>query len=222
MHGKHRKMKTIFALLFGVLLAGAACGVRADAPAPDVLIKDTVREVLEIVRADKDLRAGNQKKMLELVDAKVLPHFNFERMTKLAVGKAWRAATAEQKQALMNEFRILLVRTYTKAFTSYRDQTVEVRPVRLDSGASEATVKTEIVKPGAQQPILVDYDMQKTPDGWKVYDVTVEGVSLVTSYRGTFADQVQHAGIDGLIKTLVEKNQAAAGNAVKAEKAESK
>jgi phospholipid transport system substrate-binding protein len=112
----------------------------------------------------------------------------------------------------------LLVRTYTKAFTSYRDQTVEVKPIKLDSSATEATIKTSIVKPGGQQPILVDYDMEKTPNGWKVYDLTVEGVSLVTSYRGTFADQVQQGGIDGLIKTLVEKNRTAAASAAVAQK----
>lgn len=215
-------MKTTFALVCGVLLLCAAAGARADLPDPDVLIKNTVHEVLEIVRNDKELRSGNQKKMLELVDAKVLPHFNFERMTKLAVGKSWRTATPEQKQALMTEFRTLLVRTYTKAFTSYRDQVVEVKPPRLAAAATEVTIKTSIVKPGAQQPILVDYDMEKTPTGWKVYDLTVEGVSLVTSYRGTFADQVQQGGIDGLIKTLVEKNRAAATKAAPAQKAEAK
>ncbi len=215
-------MKRSFALLFGILLSWATAGARADVPEPDVLIKDTVREVLDIVRADKELRSGNQKKLLELVDAKVLPHFNFERMTRLAVGKSWRSATPEQKQALVTEFRTLLVRTYTKAFTSYRDQTVEVKPVKLAAGATEVTIKTAIVKPGAQQPILVDYDMEKKPDGWKVYDLTVEGVSLVTSYRGTFADQVQQVGIDGLIKTLVEKNQAASDKAELIEKVESK
>jgi len=214
-------MKKMAALLSGVLLSCAVSGARADVPEPDVLIKDTVREVLNIVRADKELRSGNQKKLLELVDAKVLPHFNFERMTRLAVGKSWRTATPEQKQALVAEFRTLLVRTYTKAFTSYRDQTVEVKPVKLAADATEVTIKTAIIKPGAQQPILVDYDMEKKPDGWKVYDLTVEGVSLVTSYRGTFADQVQQTGIDGLIKTLVEKNQAAA-NAAATQKAESK
>lgn len=214
-------MKKMAALLSGVLLSCAVSAARADVPEPDVLIKDTVREVLDIVRADKELRSGNQKKLLELVDAKVLPHFNFERMTRLAVGKSWRTATPEQKQALVTEFRTLLVRTYTKAFTSYRDQTVEVKPIKLAADATEVTIKTAIIKPGAQQPILVDYDMEKKPDGWKVYDLTVEGVSLVTSYRGTFADQVQQSGIDGLIKTLVEKNQAAA-NAAATQKAESK
>lgn len=215
-------MKKIFILLSGTILLSLSLAARADIPDPDVLIKNTVREVLDIVRNDKDLRAGNQKKMLELVDAKVLPHFNFEHMTKLAVGKSWRTATPEQKQALMNEFRIMLVRTYTKAFTSYRDQSVEIKPFKLDAAATEVTVKTAIVKPGSQQPILVDYDMEKMPNGWKVYDLTVEGVSLVTSYRGTFADQIQQIGIDGLIKTLSDKNKTAAANAVLAEKAEAK
>ena len=177
---------------------------------------------MDIVRNDKDLRAGDQKKMLELVDAKVLPHFNFERMTKLAVGKSWRTATPEQKQALMREFRIQLVRTYTKAFTSYRDQTVEIKPFKPDPAATEVTVKTAIVKPGSQQPVLVDYDMEKMPDGWKVYDLTVEGVDLVASKRGEFADFIQQSGIDGLIKKLADMNQTAASNAALAEKADSK
>ena len=214
-------MKKIFVLLSGLMFCLSPLA-RADVPDPDVLIKNTVHEVLEIVRKDKDLRAGNQKKLLELVDEKVLPHFDFERMTKLAVGKSWRTATPEQKQALMSEFRILLVRTYTKAFTSYRDQVVEIKPLKLDSAATDVTVKTAIVKPGSQQTILVDYDMEKRPDGWKVYDLTVEGVSLVTSYRGTFADQIQQLGIDGLIKTLVDKNKTAAVNAALAEKAGNK
>ena len=216
-------MKKIFVLLSGVTMLCLASGARADIPDPDVLIKNTVHEVLDIVRSDKELRSGNQKKMLDLVDAKVLPHFNFEHMTKLAVGKSWRTATPEQKKALMSEFRTLLVRTYTKAFTSYRDQVVEIKPFKLDPAATEVTVKTAIVKPGSsQQPVLVDYDMEKMPDGWKVYDLTVEGVSLVTSYRGTFADQIQQVGIDGLIKTLADKNSTAASNAALAEKADSK
>jgi phospholipid transport system substrate-binding protein len=216
-------MKKMFVLLCGVAFLCLTSAAHAVAPDPDVLIKDTVRDVLDIVRKDKDLRAGNQKKLLELVEAKVLPHFNFEHMTKLAVGKAWRTATAEQKQALMTEFRTLLVRTYTKAFTSYRDQIVEVKPLKLDASMTDVTVKTAIVKPASsQQPTMVDYNMEKTPDGWKVYDLTVEGVSLVTSYRGTFADQIQQVGVDGLIKTLVDKNKTAVSNAALAEKADTK
>jgi phospholipid transport system substrate-binding protein len=214
-------MKKIFVLLFGLMFCLSPVA-HADVPDPDVLIKNTVRDVLDVVRNDKDMRSGNQKKLLELVDAKVLPHFDFERMTKLAVGKSWRTATPEQKHALIAEFRTMLVRTYTKAFTSYRDQSVEVKPFKLDIAADEVTVKTAIIKPGSQQSVLVDYDMEKTPAGWKVYDLTVEGVSLVTSYRGTFADQVQQVGIDGLIKTLVDKNTTAASNAALADKADSK
>jgi phospholipid transport system substrate-binding protein len=215
-------MKKTFALLCGLLLLGASSIGRAEPPAPDVLITNTVHEVLDVVRNDQELRAGNQKKMLELVDAKVLPHFNFERMTRLAVGRSWRSATPEQRQALVTEFRTLLVRTYTKAFTSYRDQTVEVKPMKMMPNETEVTIKTEIVKPGGQQPILVNYDMEKTPNGWKVYDLTVEGVSLVTSYRGTFADQIKQVGIDGLIATLTEKNRTSAANALQAEQAAAK
>ena len=202
-------MNKIVVLLFTVLSASMSLNVRAEMLGPDVLIKNTSQEVLAIVKQDKDIQAGNQKKVLELVDAKVLPHFNFQRMTRLAVGKHWRTATPEQRKMLETEFRNLLVRTYTKAFTVYRDQNVEIKPLKMAEGATEVTVKTVIVKPGGQ-PVPVDYDMEKTADGWKVYDLLVEGVSLVTSYRGTFSDQIQQGGIDGLIKTLVEKNQAAA------------
>ncbi len=204
-------MKKSVALWLGALLACMSPGARAEMPEPDVLIKNTVQEVLAIVKQDKDIQAGNQKKILELVDAKVLPHFDFTRMTQLAVGKHWRAATAEQKQALVTEFRNLLVRTYTRAFTVYRDQIVEVKPFKMASGASDATIKTVIIKPG-ESNIPVDYDMEKTASGWKVYDLSVEGVSLVTNYRSTFSDQIQQSGIEGLIKTLVEKNEVAANS----------
>ena len=202
-------MKKLIVLWVGILLAGMSLGAHAEMLEPDALIKNTVQEVLSIVKQDKDIQAGNQKKILELVDAKVLPHFDFTRMTQLAVGKHWRTATPEQKQALTSEFRNLLVRTYTKAFTVYRDQVVEVKPFKMPPGATEVTVKTMIIKPG-EPSVPVDYDMEKTETGWKAYDLAVEGVSLVTNYRSTFAEEVQKAGIDGLIKTLVEKNQVAA------------
>ena len=176
-------------------------------PEPEALIRNTVDEVLAIVKQDKDIQAGNKKKVNELVDAKVLPHFNFTHMTRLAVGKNWRNATQEQKKVLEMEFRNLLVRTYTTAFTTYKDQEVEVKPLKIANDASEVTVKTFILNKG-KQPLPVNYDMEKTANGWKVYDLSIEGVSLVTNYRGTFAEQIQKSGIDGLIKTLVEKNQA--------------
>jgi len=202
-------MKKFVVLWLSMLLASVPLGARAETPEPDVLIRNVVQEVLAAVKQDKDIQAGNQKKTLELVDAKVLPHFDFTRMTQLAVGKHWRAATPEQKQALITEFRNLLVRTYTKAFTVYRDQAVEIKPFKMPPGATEVTIKTVIIKPG-EPNIPMDYDMEKTATGWKAYDLAVEGVSLVTNYRSTFSDQIRQSGIDGLIKTLVEKNQVAA------------
>jgi len=192
---------------------------QAEVVAPDVLIKTTAEEVLAIVRQDKDMRAGDQKKLLALVDAKVVPHFDFTRMTQLAVGKYWKDANPEQKQALVREFRNMLVRTYTKVFTVYRDQTVEVRPFKMAADVTEATIKTSINKPGAP-PIMVDYEMKKTADGWKAFDVISEGASLVTIYRGTFTSEIQEKGIDGLIKTLSDKNTNATNVALR--KAETK
>lgn len=211
-------MKKIFSLLLAASLMGSPLALAAEVVDPDVLIKNTVKEVLEVVRQDKDIR-DNQKKLLALVDAKVLPHFDFTHMTRLAVGRAWRSATSEQQKALETEFRNLLVRTYTKAFTVYRDQSVEVKPFKMPGGATDVTVKTVIIQPGAQS-IPVNYDMEKTDNGWKVYDLTVEGVSLVNTHRGSFAEKIQQAGIDGLIKSLVEMNQAAATAPVR--KAEAK
>lgn len=204
-------MKCLLKIALSLLCVITAA--QAEMIAPDVLIKTTVQEVLTVVKQDKDIQAGNQKKILELVDAKVLPHFNFARMTKLAVGKSWRTATVEQQQALVTEFRNMLVRTYTKAFTVYRDQTVEVKPFKMAADATEVTVKTSINKPGAQ-PVPVDYEMEKTADGWKAFDLSIEGVSLVTSYRGTFASEIQEKGIDGLIKTLSDRNASAANVAL--------
>lgn len=204
-----------------ILVVSMCCAVvvaRAEVIAPDALVRNTVQEVIAIIKQDKDIQAGDQKKILALVDAKVLPHFDFARMTQLAVGKHWRAATPEQKQALVTEFRNMLVRTYTKVFTVYRDQTVEVKPFKLAvDDATEATVKTLISKPGTQA-IPVDYEMKKAADGWKAYDISIEGVSMVMSYRGTFTTQIQESGIDGLIKTLADKNaKSADGDLRKAE-----
>src|SRR5665811_995663 len=191
-----------------VLLCFAGA-VQAEVVAPDVLIRETAQEVITIVKQDSGNKADNQKKILALVDAKVLPNFDFARMTQLAVGKYWRTATPEQKQSLVTEFRNMLVRTYTKVFTVYRDQTVEVKPVKMATDDTEVTVKTVISKPGSQ-PILVDYEMKKADSGWKVYDISIDGFSMVMSYRGTVATQIQDSGIDGLIKTLSVKNVNAA------------
>ena len=204
-------MKNKFLPFLCALLLGMSSPAKAEIPAPDVLIKNTVQEVMEIVKSDSAI-VSNQKRLLELVDAKILPHFDFARMTQLAVGRGWRTTTAEQKQALVAEFRTMLVRTYTKVFSTYPDPKVEVKPVKLDDGATETTVRTVIrIRDG--KSVTVDYEMQKTVTGWKAFDVTVEGVSLVTSYRGSFADQIQQTGIDGLIKALADKNLAASHSA---------
>ncbi len=177
--------------------------------APDVLIKNTATEVLTIIKQDKDIQAGNQAKVHGLIDAKVLPHFDFNRMTRLAVGKSWNAASATQKDALIKEFRTLLVRTYASSLASYKDQTIDYKPLRAEANATEVTVNTQI-KQGGAQPIPIDYSMAKTESGWKVYDIIVDGVSLVTNYRGSFATEIKKSGIDGLIQTLAAKNQESA------------
>ena len=205
-------MTALQKMILGASMYCALGVVHAEVIAPDALIKNTVQEVIAIIKQDKDIQAGDQKKIIALVDAKVLPHFDFVRMTQLAVGKYWRTATPEQKQALVTEFRNMLVRTYTKVFTVYRDQTVDVKPFRMAADDTEVTVKTVISKPGSQLT-PVDYEMKKAADGWKVFDISIEGVSMVMSYRGTFASQIQESGIDGLIKTLSDKNTNAAGPA---------
>ena len=201
-------MKIVISLLLSMLLIGAPIAARAEILAPDELIRSTVLDVLELIRQDKRAHETGQKKLLAFIDARVLPHFDFERMTKLAVGRAWRTATPEQKTVLIAEFRILLVRTYTKAFTLYKDVDVETKPLKVPADATEVTVKTVILRPGAP-PIPVNYEMEKTATGWKAFDLSVEGVSLVATHRGSFAEKVQQSGIDGLIKSLLELNKGA-------------
>ncbi len=174
--------------------------------APDALAKSVTDEVLTVIRADKDIQAGNQKKVLELVEAKVLPHFSFPRMTQLAMGRNWRAANAEQQKRLIGEFRTLLVRTYTTAFTQYKNQTVEYKPARMAAGDTDVVVQS-LIKQNSGPPVAVDYNMEKTDAGWKVYNMKIEGISLVENYRNTFNTEVQKHGVDGLIATLAEKNR---------------
>ncbi len=188
------------------LMAGLA---RADVVAPDVLVKNTAQDVISIIKQDKDLQNGDQKKVLALVDAKILPNFDFTRMTQLAAGRYWRQATPEQRNALVSEFRTMLVRTYTKAFTQYRGETIDVKPLKLAPTDTETTVRTQLLKSGGQ-PTDVDYVMRKSDAGWKVFDVVIEGVSMVTSYRSSFASQIEQSGIDSLIKSLADLNAKAA------------
>jgi len=186
-------------------LAAASSPAIADI-APDALARSVTDEVLAIVRADKDLQSGNAQKVTQLVEAKVLPHFNFARMTQLAMGRNWRQATPEQQRALVDEFRALLVRTYTTAFNQYKNQTIDYRPLRMVPTDTEVVVKSLIKQPSGQ-PVEVDYSMEKVGEAWKVYDVKIEGISLVENYRNTFNSEVQKNGVDGLLKALVEKNR---------------
>ena len=184
----------------------------ADLP-PDAIIKNTAQEVLTIIKKDKDILNGNSQKIVDLVEQKVLPHFDFERMTRLAVGRAWKTATPEQQKALIHEFRTLLVRTYSTTLTQYRDQTVEYIPVKMDPGQTDVDVETKVIQPGAQ-PIQIVYSMEKTDAGWKVYNIAVDAASLVITYRSSFASEIRNHGIDGLIKTLADKNQSLKGSSL--------
>jgi len=193
-----------FFLLLALLGFTAGPALAADTP-PDVLARATTQEVLAILKKDKDLRNGDLAKVYQLVEAKILPNFDFNRMTQLAVGKHWPRATAKQKEALVTEFRNLLVRTYSTSLTAFTNQTVEFRPLTMKPDDTDVTVHSEIRQPGGQ-PIPIDYSMYKTSFGWKVYDVTIDGVSLVTNYRASFASTIRQKGIDGLIKTLAEQS----------------
>jgi len=177
--------------------------------APDVLVKRVAEDTLAAIRADKELQAGNPAKVKELIETKLVPYFDTTRMTALAMGRNWRAASPEQQKALSEQFKTLLIRTYSNALTNYRDNTMTYRPLRTNPGDEDVVVRTEVTRTG-QAPIPIDYSMEKTPGGWKCYDVVVAGVSLVTNYRDEFNDIVKSSGVDGLIKTLTDKNKGVA------------
>lgn len=192
--------------LVAVFMAGLLGIAAANDVAPDVMVRKVATDVLGIVKSDKDIQSGDAKKVIALVEEKVLPHFDFVHMTALAMGRNWRKASPEQKKQLTDEFRTLLVRTYSTALTKYRDQTIEYKPLRAQPGDTDVTVRSSIQQPGAEA-VTIDYSMEKTPAGWKIYDVTVAGISLVTTYRDAFAQEVRNVGVDGLIKKLADKNQ---------------
>lgn len=192
--------------LMTFLVVGLIGPAAAEVGTPDALVQSVAAEVLGVIKADRDIQGGDSKKVIALVQEKILPHFNFTRMTALAMGLNWRKATAEQRIELTDQFRTLLVRTYSTALTKYRDQTIEYKPSRVQPGDTDVTVRSLIRQSGAES-VTIDYSMEKTPAGWKVYDVTVIGISLVTTYRDAFAQEVRTAGVDGLIKRLAEKNR---------------
>ena len=186
-----------------------AAHAHAQAPAqtlaPDELVRKVTAEVLDAIQSDQQLQAGDRKKALALAEQKILPLVDFREATQLAVGRSWVTATAPQREQLVNEFRAMLVRVYSNALGVYRGQTMKVLPVHMAPGATEATVRNQYLSQG-KQPVAIAYSMKQTPEGWKIYDINVEGVSLVLTYRGEFEQITRASGIDGLIKRLQEKN----------------
>lgn len=173
--------------------------------APDELVRKVTADVLEAIKSDKQLQAGDRKKALALAEEKILPHVDFREATQIAMGRSWGLATPAQQKLLVDQFRALLVRIYSSSIDVYRGQTLKVLPTRVPAGATEARVRNQYISEG-KAPVAVDYAMLKTPAGWKIYDVSVEGISLVLAYRSEFESIIRTAGIDGLIRRLQEKN----------------
>src|SRR5687767_10355102 len=207
------------ALRFLAVLLFVVVPVFAQDLGPEELVKKITAEVMEALKGDKQLAAGDRQKAIKLAEEKILPHVDFEEATRLAVGRAWAQATPEQKKKLVAEFRSMLMRTYSNALQPYEGQQMKVMPVRMKPGDSEVTVQNQFIRSGAQ-PVKIDYSMRKTDKGWKIYDIVVEGVSLVLTYRGEFDAVVKQEGVDGLIKRLAQKNAppAAVGGSATPEK----
>ena len=205
-----RKLLCILAAAFLVLPVAAIAQV---ATPPDVLVKNVTLEVIDLIARDREIKAGSRAKLIQVIEAKVLPHFNFASMTALAMGQGWNRATPEQKKRLIEEFKTLLVRTYASALSAYSEQKFDFRPLRAKPTDTDVTVQVRVLQAGTQ-PVPIDYSMEKTAANWKVYDVMVGGVSLVVNYRTEFNNAVRNSGIEGLIKELNTKNlslEAAAG-----------
>jgi phospholipid transport system substrate-binding protein len=199
------RLRLLITLLGAVVLTAARA---QEVAAPDVLVKTVTEEVVGLIAKDKEIKSGSRAKLIQLIDAKVLPHFNFAAMTALAMGQNWSKANPEQKKRLTEEFKTLLVRTYASALAAYSDQKLDYRPLRAKPTDTDVTVNVRVLQPGAQ-PVPIDYSMEKTASGWKVYDVMVGGVSLVANYRTEFSNRVRESGVDGLIKNLQSKNHSA-------------
>lgn len=198
-------MKRLSSVILGLVLFCASAIACANVPA-DVFVKGVADDVLTIVKKDKDIQNGDQEKIFALAEEKIMPNFNFDHVCRLVLGKNFSKASKEQQDAFQREFRTLLIRTYASALSKYRNQTIEYKPMRDIADDKQVTVKTQILQPGGQ-PIAVDYTLEQMGDVWKVYDITIEGVSLVTNYRGQFSNEIRQGGMDGLIQKLVEKNK---------------
>lgn len=202
---KRRNLGRLLAASLSLALLAATPFVRAADEAPDKLIQRVSVEVLDAIRADKDVQAGDTTKVLALVDGKVMPHVNFTRMTAAAVGRSWRQATPEQKKRLQDEFKGLLIRTYSGALAQVNDQRLDVKPLRAAATDTEVTVRTEVL--GRGNPVQLDYRMEKTATGWKIYDLNVLGVWMVETYRTQFAQEINASGVEGLIAALAQRNK---------------
>jgi phospholipid transport system substrate-binding protein len=209
-------IKQLIALSTFAFAAGAFAAP-ASTEAPDVLVKRISNDVIATAKSDKDIQAGNEKKVMDLVDAKILPYVDFQRMTALAAGHFWRDATPEQKTALSNEFRTLLIHTYSGALSQIKNETVEFKPMRADPADTEVEVRSQ-VNVARGEPIQLNYRLAKGPSGWKIFDINVLGAWLVETYRGTFATEIGKGGFDGLIKKLAERNKELANKPLKAAK----
>lgn len=208
-----KKLNKLFSLAIAVISLTFSANTMAQ-EAPDVLIKRISQEVLDIAKTDKEIQGGNQKYVLDLVEAKILPHVNFQRMTALAAGKNWRQATPEQQKQLTAEFRDLLIHTYSGAISQIKDQKLVFQPMRGKVTDKEVEVRSQVIQPRGE-PIQLSYRMEKSPSGWKIYDINIFGAWLVETYKGTFASEITKSGIDGLIKVLAEKNKKLSANVVK-------
>jgi phospholipid transport system substrate-binding protein len=199
-------MSETLSLAFAFAWLFAVPSAHSQEVAPDALVKGLSSEVIAEVRRDKTIQAGDGAKIAALIETKIVPHFDLRRITQLAVGQGWRRATPEQQERLMQEFKTLLVRTYSGALASYRDQEIEFRPLRAAAGDTEVTVKSLIRQKGAE-PIAVEYDLARVGAQWKIFDVRLGGISLVATYRSSFAEEVRNNGVDGLIGLLERKNR---------------
>ncbi|KAF1044458.1 MAG: putative phospholipid-binding protein MlaC [Herbaspirillum frisingense] len=205
------KMLTKF---FAIAVSALAFSGAASAQeAPDALVKRISSEVLDTAKTDKDIQSGNNGRIMQLVEQKILPYVDFERMTQLAAGRFWRQATPDQQKQLISEFRSLLVYTYSGALSQVRDQKIEFKPLRASPSDTEVEVNSQVISSRGGEPIQLSYRLEKKPDGWKLYDVNVLGAWLVEAYKGTFANEINKGGIDGLIKTLSDKNKQLASRA---------
>jgi phospholipid transport system substrate-binding protein len=202
-----RRTGALVVALLAVALVAAAPSLAQEAP--DALVKRVSQDVLATIKGDPLIQAGNEARIREVIEAKLVPNFDFTRMTALAAGRNWRAATPEQQRRLTDEFRTLLVRTYSGALNQYRNETIDYKPLRMNPADVDVTVRTLVMKPSGS-PVQIDYNLEKKAEGWKAYDVIVGGVSLVTNYRDEFNDQIAKGGIDGLVKTLADRNRGVA------------